>query len=305
MPELPEVEHVIRGLRPHVLNKEIINVAFSEAVKRGKAQGKETIIKQIELDDFNTIVRNTVIESINRRSKYIIFELMKQRSHFLEQVQVIEQEQTSKIYLVGHLGMAGAFFVKSSIEEIPIPNYKKHWHVQFELSDGQKMIYSDIRRFGEFKILDEAAFINFNQAIAPEPFENNAMAHFIQQSKLKKYMNKPIKQVIMDHSVISGCGNIYACEALYLAGILPTHITHTLSTQKKKKLFSAIVDVLNKGIEYGGSSISDYRNVEGESGNMQSKFNVYGLKQCKICNSDITTQVIATRNTHFCEKCQK
>ncbi|TDM39789.1 DNA-formamidopyrimidine glycosylase [Macrococcoides goetzii] len=305
MPELPEVEHVVRGLRPHVLNKAIINVAFSEAVKRGKAQGKETIIKQIELDDFNTIVRNTVIKSIDRRSKYIIFELMKQRSCSIEQEQVLEQQQTSKIYLVGHLGMAGAFFVKSSIEEIPISNYKKHWHVQFELSDGQKMIYSDIRRFGEFKILDEAAFATFDQAIAPEPFENNAMAHFIQQSKLKKYMNKPIKQVIMDHGVVSGCGNIYACEALHLAGILPTHITHTLSTQKKKKLFSAIVDVLNKGIEYGGSSISDYRNVEGESGNMQSKFNVYGLKQCKICNGEITTQVIATRNTHYCKKCQK
>lgn len=305
MPELPEVEHVVRGLRPHVLNKAIINVAFSEAVKRGKAQGKETIIKQIELDDFNTIVRNTVIKSIDRRSKYIIFELMKQRSCSIEQEQVLEQQQTSKIYLVGHLGMAGAFFVKSSIEEIPISNYKKHWHVQFELSDGQKMIFSDIRRFGEFKILDEAAFATFDQAIAPEPFENNAMAHFIQQSKLKKYMNKPIKQVIMDHGVVSGCGNIYACEALHLAGILPTHITHTLSTQKKKKLFSAIVDVLNKGIEYGGSSISDYRNVEGESGNMQSKFNVYGLKQCKICNGEITTQVIATRNTHYCKKCQK
>lgn len=299
MPELPEVEHVVRGLRPHVLNKEIINVAFSEAVKRGKAQGKETIIKQIELDDFNTVVRNTVIASINRRSKYIIFELMKQTNV------VFEQKETSRIYLVGHLGMAGAFFVKSSIDEIPISNYKKHWHVQFELLDGQKMIYSDIRRFGEFKILDEAAFANFNQTIAPEPFENNAMAHFIQQSKLKKYMNKPIKQVIMDHSVISGCGNIYACEALHLAGILPTHITNTLSTEKKKKVFTAIVDVLNKGIEFGGSSISDYRNVEGESGNMQSKFNVYGLKQCKVCNGEITTQVIATRNTHYCEKCQK
>lgn len=299
MPELPEVEHVVRGLRPHVLNKEIINVAFSQAVKRGKAQGKETIIKQIELEDFNCIVSNTVIQSLERRSKYIIFELMKQRSCS------IEQEQTSKIYLVGHLGMAGAFFVKSSIEEIPIPNYKKHWHVQFELSDGQKMIYSDIRRFGEFKILDEAAFANFNQTIAPEPFENNAMAHFIQQSKLKKYMNKPIKQVIMDHAAVSGCGNIYACEALHLAGILPTHLTHTLSTQKKKKLFTAIVEVLNKGIEFGGSSISDYRNVEGESGNMQSKFNVYGLKQCAVCQNDITTQVIATRNTHYCEKCQK
>lgn len=304
MPELPEVEHVVRGLRPHVLNKEILNVEFSEAVKIGKAQGKETIIKQIELDDFNTIVRNTVIKSIDRRSKYIIFELIKQSKHLVGR-ELIDQEDTSKIYLVGHLGMAGAFFVKSSIDEIPIPNYKKHWHVQFKLSDGQKMIYSDIRRFGEFKILDETAFAKFNQAIAPEPFGNNAMEHFIQQSKRKKYMNKPIKQVIMDHSVISGCGNIYACEALHLAGILPTHITHTLSTQKKKKLFSAIVDVLNKGIEFGGSSISDYRNVEGELGNMQSKFRVYGLKQCKICNSDVATQVIATRNTHYCEKCQK
>ncbi|MCU7558341.1 bifunctional DNA-formamidopyrimidine glycosylase/DNA-(apurinic or apyrimidinic site) lyase [Macrococcus capreoli] len=291
MPELPEVEHVARGLRPHVLNHKIIDVTFSEAVKSGKASGKETIIKQIALDDFKKFVTNTTIELIERRSKYIIFHLMK------------EHPQT--IYCVGHLGMAGAFFVKPSVEDIPIPNYKKHWHVQFKLSNGQMMIYSDIRRFGEFKILDESAFKTFNQNIAPEPFDEHAMDYFLNQCKQKKFKNKPIKQVIMDHSVVSGCGNIYACEALHLARILPMHITHTLSTQKKKKLFKCIVDVLNKGIQYGGSSISDYRNVEGESGDMQNKFNVYGLKQCNTCGHTISTIVIATRNTHYCEKCQK
>ncbi|MCE4956312.1 bifunctional DNA-formamidopyrimidine glycosylase/DNA-(apurinic or apyrimidinic site) lyase [Macrococcoides caseolyticum] len=291
MPELPEVEHVVRGLRPHVLNEKIVNVTFSEAVKSGKALGKETIIKQIDLEDFRAYVSDSTIELIERRSKYIIFHLLKGRHQ--------------KIYCVGHLGMAGAFFVQPSIENIPIPNYKKHWHVQFELSNGQMMIYSDIRRFGELKILDESAFHSFNRNIAPEPFDDNAMDYFLKQCKQKKFMNKPIKQVIMDHSVISGCGNIYACEALHNARILPTHITHTLSTQRKKKLFLAIVDVLNKGIQYGGSSISDYRNVEGESGNMQSKFNVYGLKQCNTCGHSITTLVIATRNTHYCEKCQK
>lgn len=292
MPELPEVEHVVRGLRPHVLNEEIINVAVSEAVINGKAQGKETIIKQVPLDTFNVMVSKSKIDLIERRSKYIIFHL-------------VNQSEGNKIYLVGHLGMAGAFFVRPSIDDIPIPNFKKHWHVVFTLSNGQKMIYSDIRRFGEFKIMDESAFQLFNQAIAPEPFTEDAMHHFISKTKEKKYMNKPIKQVIMDHSVVSGCGNIYACEALFLAKILPTHITETLSTQKKKKLFSAIVEVLNKGIHYGGSSISDYRNVNGQSGQMQNKFNIYGLKHCKTCGSAVSNLVIATRNTHYCEKCQK
>lgn len=291
MPELPEVEHVVRGLRPHVLNKKIINVTFSEAVKAGKKSGKQTIIKQIALDDFKFVVTNTTIESIERRSKYIIFNLLNEQHH--------------RIYCVGHLGMAGAFFVKPDVNAIPIPNYKKHWHVAFELSDGNQMIYSDIRRFGELKILDEDAFQAFNSSIAPEPFEACAMAHFLNQTQQKKYMNKPIKQVIMDHSVVSGCGNIYACEALHAARILPTHITSSLSISKKKKLFDCIVAALNKGIKYGGSSISDYRNVEGETGNMQSKFKIYGLKQCGTCGNDVSTLVIATRNTHYCEKCQK
>ncbi|WP_414049926.1 bifunctional DNA-formamidopyrimidine glycosylase/DNA-(apurinic or apyrimidinic site) lyase [Macrococcus animalis] len=292
MPELPEVEHVVRGLRPHILNEHIVTIIFSDAVKAGKEQGKETIIKQVGLETFQSVLSNTVIDSIERRSKYIIFHLNK-----------FQNEQ--KIYLVGHLGMSGAFFVRPSVKDIPIPNYRRHWHVQFELSNGQKMIYSDVRRFGEFKILDEDAYQTFYQTIAPEPFEEKVLKHFLQQTKQKKFMNKPIKQVIMDHSVVSGCGNIYACEALYIARILPTHITHTLSVQKKKRLFLAIVDVLNKGIELGGSSISDYRNVEGESGTMQSKFNVYGLKRCNTCGSEISNIIIATRNTHYCEKCQK
>ncbi|WP_414055158.1 bifunctional DNA-formamidopyrimidine glycosylase/DNA-(apurinic or apyrimidinic site) lyase [Macrococcus equi] len=291
MPELPEVEHVVRGLRPHVLSKKIVDVIFSQAVKTGKAQGKETIIKQMDLESFRALICNRTIATIERRSKYIIF--------------CLTALQRETIYMIGHLGMAGAFFVKHDVDDIQIANYRKHWHVQFELSDKQKMIYSDIRRFGEFKIMDEAAYQLFNQSIAPEPFNDDALAHFINKTKEKKYKHKPIKQVIMDHSVVSGCGNIYACEALHLAGILPTHITDTLSTQKKKKLFSAIVNVLNKGIKYGGSSISDYRNVEGEQGNMQSKFNIYGLKQCNVCGHPVSTQVIATRNTHYCEKCQK
>ncbi|MDK3592809.1 DNA-formamidopyrimidine glycosylase, partial [Staphylococcus pseudintermedius] len=136
MPELPEVEHVKRGITPHIMHQKVIDVTFSEPVKRGKLEGKETIIKGIDLDAFVKYTVGFEIADVQRRSKYILFR--------------IENGNVERI-LISHLGMAGAFFVVQSLDDIAIPNFRKHWQVVFHLENGIKLVYSDIRRFGEIR----------------------------------------------------------------------------------------------------------------------------------------------------------
>ena len=173
------------------------------------------------------------------------------------------------------------------------------------MDNDQKLVYSDIRRFGEIRNI-----VNFDSypsllEIAPEPFEEVAFEHYLECLTLKKYKNKPIKQTILDHRVIAGAGNIYACEALFRAGITPDKITNSLTKQERKSLFYYVREVLEEGIKYGGTSISDYRHADGKTGQMQLHLNVYKQKKCKVCGHSIETKVIAGRNSHFCPNCQR
>lgn len=290
MPELPEVEHVKRGIEPLIENQTISHVMFSDKVIAGKNSGRDTIIKDIDLEMFKKMSEGYTITRIERRSKYILL--------FLE-------NRNGQRVIVSHLGMTGGFFVVNHLDDIIVPNYQKHWHVDFELSNGKHLIYSDIRRFGEMKNIatlnDHTSFLE----MAPEPFDANAFAHYQQQLNKGKYKNKPIKQVILDHKVIAGCGNIYACEALFNARINPNRIVDTLSNKERERVFREVVAVLKLGIEQGGTSISDYRHADGKTGHMQDFLNVYKQKTCPICKSPIQTKVIAGRNSHFCPKCQK
>lgn len=169
----------------------------------------------------------------------------------------------------------------------------------FHLDNGKQLVYSDIRRFGELRNLatynDYPAFLE----IAPEPFDDNALNYFLDRIKLKKYQNKPIKQMLLDHKMIAGCGNIYACEALFRAGVLPERKVKDVSNQERQMLFYYVQEVLNEGINNGGTSISDYRHADGKTGEMQLHLNVYKQKTCKICGHDIEQKVIASRNSHF------
>lgn len=289
MPELPEVEHVKRGITPHIMHQRITDVSFSEPVKRGKLEGKETIIKGIGLDDFITHSVDYVITDVQRRSKYILFHI---------------QHGNSERTLISHLGMAGAFFVVRSLEDIAIPNFRKHWQVVFQLENGIKLVYSDIRRFGEIRNVESLEAYPSILEIAPEPFEQDALAHYLAQSHEKKYINKAIKPFILDHRVISGCGNIYACEALFDAKIHPEKKVKDLSVAEKTKLFNSVVKVLEMGILNGGTSVSDYVHADGQRGTMQDHLKVYKQKHCTDCESAIETIIISGRNTHFCPNCQ-
>ena len=290
MPELPEVEHVKRGVAPVVEGQRILSVTFSPAVIAGKADGKETIIKGGSLDDFIQHSVGYVFTRVERRSKYIVFHL--------------ENEHTTRVIL-SHLGMAGGYFVVPTLDDITVPNYRKHWHVIFELDNGMKLVYSDIRRFGELRNIENYDAYPSFLAIAPEPFETEAKAYYMHQINMKRHLNKPIKQLILDHRIIAGCGNIYACEALYLAGIHPSRTPNELTPEAQARVFDKVRHVLELGIAKGGTSISDYRHADGNTGEMQNHLNVYKQRQCLGCGHEIETKVIATRNSHFCPICQK
>ena len=229
MPELPEVEGVVRDLKPLVEGKVIEQVLLSDVVHMSHADGKQTIVKGSDLDSFQLVLRNMTITSVERRAKYIFIHLMKNDESFV---------------LVNHLGMTGAWFVVNDITEITEEKFRKHIHAIFKLTNGQLFVFSDIRRFGELRFMKATSDHKPLTLMAPEPFDEQACEFFLAQCKKPKYEQKAIKEVIMDGQVISGCGNIYATEALFAVGIRPTKKTGSISKAKKVELFEAIAAVL-------------------------------------------------------------
>ena len=290
MPELPEVEGVVRDLRPIVEGKTIAGVTLSETVYTSHEAGKQAIVKNAAPPHFEQMLQNMTITRLERRSKYIFFHVMKDEESFI---------------LVNHLGMTGAWFVVNDILEITEEKFRKHIHAIFTLTSGELLIYSDIRRFGELRFIKEIADHAPLLKMAPEPFDEHACDFFLVQSEKPRFAKKAIKEVIMDGQVISGCGNIYATESLFKMSIHPAKPTSEVSRERKIELFQVICDVLQESIDSGGSTISDYRSINGNAGTMQHRLKMYGKKQCLTCETITESMVIAGRTSTFCPQCQK
>ncbi|HSP23202.1 MAG TPA: bifunctional DNA-formamidopyrimidine glycosylase/DNA-(apurinic or apyrimidinic site) lyase [Planococcus sp. (in: firmicutes)] len=289
MPELPEVEGVVRQIRPAAAGKKIRDVFVSDTIRLSKANGKEAIIKKMDADAFISRLIGAEISSVERRSKYIYFTMKKER----------------EFLLVNHLGMSGAWFYVDSLLAITEDKFRRHVHVVLTLDDGNLLAYSDIRRFGEMRLLNGEADFPPLLLMAPEPFADEALGHFLDMAERPKYSAKPIKEVIMDGQVISGCGNIYATEALFRMKIHPNRAAGRISRARKIQLFKAVAAILLESIDAGGSTISDYRNINGESGRMQDRFGMYGKKQCMECGTATKSLQIAGRTSVYCPTCQK
>lgn len=289
MPELPEVELVKRELSRSVEGRKINGVELSDYVYKGHAAGRKTIVKQ-DLDEFKGMMMDASILKVGRRGKYLFFVLKKSEEIF---------------HMIGHLGMSGAFFITDGLEDIENLNYRKHWHALFELDDEALLSYCDVRRFGEMSVVKRFNdFAPFSR-MAPEYTDPDSLSCFLEKSRNEQNSKKPIKAVIMDSSVIPGVGNIYASEALFAAGILPTKKAGSISVERLSRLHEEIVAVFEISISSGGSTISDYRGVSGQSGSMQDRFKIYQKKICSQCGGGVKTKVIATRNTFYCTKCQR
>ncbi len=271
MPELPEVETIVHGLKPQIEGKVLLADMNS---------GKNL---RYPLPDF-AACHGATLKNIERRAKYLLF-------HF-------DNEQT----WIWHLGMTGQFHVLSTAEPAA-----KHEHVCLTFSGDCTLRYRDTRRFG-YAGLCQTSELESHQWMQNLGIEPLTPAFDGQYLKDKLSTRKTsIKQAMMDNAVVVGVGNIYASESLFRAKINPRQTANSISARKLSTLATHIQGVLNEAIEAGGSTISDFVKADGKPGYFAHSFQVYGRadKPCFTCSKPIQKIVQGGRSTFFCPKCQK
>ncbi|CYX84954.1 formamidopyrimidine-DNA glycosylase [Streptococcus suis] len=270
LPELPEVETVRRGLNRLVKGKVIskVEVTYAPMIKTGVDAFCQDLIGQEILD-------------VDRRGKYLLIYL------------------TDHV-LISHLRMEGKY--NFFADQVPA---NKHFHAFFTFIDGSTLIYQDVRKFGTEllgKADVDAYFIS--RKIGPEPTEEDFdLEEFAKKLAKSK---KPIKSHLLDQSLVAGLGNIYVDEVLFKAKVHPAQTSNQLSTDQVADLRQATIEVLQLGIEKGGSTIRTYKNALGMDGTMQDYLQVYGKtgQACPRCQTEIVKIQLGGRGTHFCPKCQ-
>ena len=287
MPELPEVEIVKQSLDKKIVKKKIIRVIIKNRNLRFKIPVK-----------FEKLLKNKIIKKVTRFSKYIIL-------NFLD-----------GSFCLIHLGMSGTIHLlkKNSFNKFTNTSFynernlpKKHNHVEIQFKD-LKIIYNDPRRFGFFKFVRNKEDLKnrFNH-LGPEPFFKSFNLEYLSRYFLNKKKN--IKSFLIDQKFVSGIGNIYASEILFLCKINPTTYAAALTKKDCKKIISYSKKVLNKAVKKGGSSIRDFKNISGQNGNFQKEFNVYQRENQNCvrgkCSGKVKKIFISNRSTFFCNTCQK
>lgn len=281
MPELPEVEIVRRGLEPAFLNQSVRGIRINRSDLRIPIPS-----------NFRKIVEGQRIKTLNRRGKYILA--------FLE----------SGAGFVLHLGMSGRIHIYHAGEKY---ESAKHDHVVFDMDGGAKVVFNDPRRFGMLYLISEQNWqceAPFN-TMGPEPLSNDFSGPVLAQHLKNRRM--PIKAALLNQDIVAGIGNIYACEALYEAGISPLRQALAVQGRQAGKLAAALRDVLNRALAAGGSSLKDYQHTDGQLGYFQHSFSVYDREghSCPACDCDmIRTKGIgrivqAGRSSFYCARKQK
>jgi formamidopyrimidine-DNA glycosylase len=269
VPELPEVETVVRDLRPLLVGRSFAKIAVSKkALRRKWSRAWEA-----------QLLRQPV-QAIHRRGKWIMIDL-------------------GDPWLLVHLGMTGQFTV---VSEGP---RKTHTHLVFTLDDGNELRFRDVRRFGSVSCYPNRAALDavfVNSALGPEPFDLDA-AYWRESLTTTK---RNLKAILLDQTIVAGVGNIYADESLHEARLHPTIVGHAITAKQAARLRKAVVSVLTRAIDKRGSSIRDYIGGSGLKGQMQDEFCVYGRtgEPCLRCRKPIERMVLAGRSTHYCPKCQ-
>lgn len=283
MPELPEVETVMRGLKPHM-----------EGMRLTRVEQRRANLRFPFPPQFQQRLEGRLIERMQRRAKYILVTL------------------SSGEVLVMHLGMSGRFTVNAGEGAALNPC---HDHVVFHLTGGDVVTYNDPRRFGFMELVPpgEVEGHKFFADMGPEPLGNEFDEVMLASKALAR--KTPLKCFLLDQKVVAGLGNIYVLEALYDAGLHPTLPAAVLAsktgrpTKAASRLVVAVRDVLNRAIEAGGSTLKDYAKADGSLGYFQHSFRVYGREgeECNRpgCGGKIERIVQSGRSSFFCPKCQK
>ena len=275
MPELPEVETIKTSL----INANIINGKITEIFR---SQYKLRTASTLDLKELT----NLTIKKISRRARYLMIEL---------------DNQTS---LIIHLGMSGRLLLKTTSPTT------KHDHFAIKINyqnDDKWLIFNDPRRFGLIDLIDNQN-IKQHQLLAklgPEPLSADFNHQYLANKLANKNIN--IKTSLMDNQIVVGVGNIYANESLFLSKILPLRSSKSINDAEIKNLVKSIKFILNQAIENKGSSINDYVDADGNIGNFQNNFKVYGRmnQNCIKCSNKIEKVMQNGRSSFFCQKCQK
>ncbi|GAB4392560.1 MAG: bifunctional DNA-formamidopyrimidine glycosylase/DNA-(apurinic or apyrimidinic site) lyase [Kiloniellaceae bacterium] len=278
MPELPEVETVVRGLRPKL---------EGHCLKR--VEQRRPDLRFPLPQDFDARLTGRRVERIQRRAKYMLM--------FLDDGQV----------LLCHLGMSGRMTIVETPGNRPRTPLDKHDHVVFTTEAGVEIRFNDARRFG---IMDLVAAETLDahpllRDLGPEPLGNDFNGPGLAAALQGK--RTPIKAALLDQRLVAGLGNIYVCEALYFAGLSPRRQAYTVQGNRAEKLAAAVRQVLTRAIEAGGSSLRDYVQADGELGYFQHEWAVYGREgePCKACGEPIRRLVQSGRSTFYCSSCQR
>lgn len=285
MPELPEVETVVKGLSLVLPNLVIKSVEINKP-------------KMWQGLDSNDLTGSKII-SVRRVSKVIIINF----DHGL--TIMIHLKMTGQLIFVGN----GQKVIGGHPDnQVMAAQPSKYTHITFGFEDGSHLYFNDMRQFGYAKLIKSEELKNQNQIknIGVEPFDDGFTTEFFQAALAGK-PKKIIKQLIMDQSIISGLGNIYANESLFLARIAPTKLAGLISNEEAVELHKHIKEILEKAIMLGGTSYKDYVNHEGKRGSMQDELMVYHRKglPCNICGTIIERIAFGGRGTYYCPKCQK
>ena len=276
MPELPEVETVMRGLMPAMENRKIMRADV-------RREGLRWPFPPL----FANRLSGARVEGMHRRAKFILMALDSGES------------------LLVHLGMSG----KVTIDDSGVLAPGKHDHVVLDMENGIRILFNDPRRFGMLDLLDSQnpEAHKMLATLGPEPLGNRFDASYLEQ-KLKG-RKSPIKSSLLDQRIIAGLGNIYVCEALWRAGINPLSSSGSLNPAQLSSLTGHIRNVLSEAIRAGGSSLKDYRQANGELGYFQHNFAVYGREgePCRKpgCLGKITRAVQSGRSSFYCPTCQQ
>ncbi len=270
MPELPEVETIRRGLT---------NLSGRKVKRVFRSDKKMRIASTLDLQG----LKGAKILDVTRRARYLIINFDNKKS------------------LILHLGMSGKVTRNTDFQQL------KHDHFACEFDDDSWMIFNDTRRFGFLDLIETKNLKTHKMLskLGPEPLSNDFNFPDLKEKLRSKKMN--IKTTMMDNEIVVGVGNIYINESLFNSGISPLREASSLQENEIKKLISSIKKIIKKAVDLGGSSISNYVNAEGDLGNFQNTFKVYGREKlnCLQCSDLIQKIKQNGRSSFYCQQCQR
>ena len=271
MPELPEVEVIRRGLSPVLVGRRFT------ALRMGPAR----LRRQSSIREFREWVLHRRVEALTRRGKYLLFHL------------------EGGVTLLVHLGMTGRLLLGKKAGKRP-----PHVHLILHCDDGSRLLYQDVRRFGQILVFPPDEQPEPLERVGLEPFSPRLTPHLLQE--WTRTGKRPLKSFLLDGSAMAGVGNIYACEILHAARLSPAVPVRRLSVGDWERVLRETRRILRAAIRRGGTTVADFLNSRGEAGLFQLDLQVYGRQgePCRCCGNPISRVVQAGRGTFFCPRCQ-